>query len=272
MTSKRTAMAFAAVALFLAACSQTDGDATATAATQTTASSSGVAFEARPDIQEGVQALPRLVGDTPAIAAINADLDRFDAAAGREVCGGPGTVERAVAQPMTGPAYVSFRISQYISCEGAAHPSIGQIGMTYDLSTGQRVDWAAALPGLELGTIDFDGEGDGQVVLPAQYQSTALARWYGARMLAEPNAEWVEQCRSVFELESLAERSFNIWADAEVGGVVVSPDLPHVVMACGEPAVLSAQELQRWGAPPALVAAIGEARAAGAWAPKAAGA
>jgi hypothetical protein len=268
MTRKRTAMASAAVALFLVACSQADGEATAAAATQSTASSSGVAFEARPAIRAGVQALPRLVGDTPAIAAINADLDRFDTAAGREVCGGPGTVERGVAQPMTGPGYVSFLISEFVSCEGAAHPSIGQTGLTYDLSTGRRVDWAAAIPGLGLSTFDMDGEGDGQVVTTALYQSAALAEWYGGKMLASTDAEWLEQCRDLFSTEMLADRYFKVWLDAQSGGVAVLADFPHVALACAETAVMTGEEMRGFGVTPAIIEAVLAAKAAGNFAPK----
>lgn len=267
MTRRSPFLISAALAVVLTGCSRAAAER-GSDEPAVIASDQTVSFVAQPRISSTSEALPRLVGSSPAFEAINADLERFDAAARADVCGSPGSVERSIAQPMTGPGFISFLISQSIFCEGAAHPSIGQIGLTYDLSAGRRVDWAAVIPGLQLTVADFDGEGDGQVVLPALYQSSVLAAWYSAQMLARPDVDWVEQCRTVFDPGGLAERYFNIWAGAEGGGVVVVPDLPHAVMACGESAVMSQSEMQRFGTAPALIEAIAAARAAGNWAPK----
>lgn len=257
----------AGFAVLLAACSPAAADREAEAPAAA-ALPQAVAFAPQPPISSSSEALPRLVGDTPAIAAINADLDRFDRAARADVCGGAGTVERAITQPMTGPGYVSFLISQSVSCEGAAHPSIGQTGLTYDLSTGRRVDWAAAVPGLGLGVLDMDGEGDGQVVTAALYQSPALAEWYGAKMRASTDAEWLEQCRDLFTTERLADRYFKVWLDARSGGVAVLADVPHVALACAETAVMTEAEMRRLGVAPAMIDAVLAANEAGNFAPK----
>ena len=145
------------------------------------AGAEAVSFEPRPDLAEGVGALPRLVGEGPAIAAINADLDRRDAAAGANGCDGGGGFERGVSQPMTGPGYISFWIARGYFCEGAAHPSFDQTAVTYDLATGQAVDWVTAAPGLQLTRGDATG-------LPADYEpglsSTTLSAWYSAEASA----------------------------------------------------------------------------------------
>ena len=90
-----TCATLAALLMGAAACNQVS--------TAKEAAAAGVTFETRPDLAEGVGALPRLVGEGAAIAAINADLDRRDVAARADGCDGGGGVERGVSQPMTGP-------------------------------------------------------------------------------------------------------------------------------------------------------------------------
>jgi hypothetical protein len=257
------AMAGAAAALLLAACSQTEGEAKADGEAAAAASGGAVAFETRPDIREGVQALPRLTGDTPAIAAINADLDRIDAdTAG---CDGPGTFTRTATLPMTGPGFFTVMLSDELFCEGTARPSIGFTAITYDLSTGQRVDWSTAAPGLRATRSSAEG-------MPASYAPTLtsenLAEWYAREMLASTNAEWLEQCRDRFTEEMLADDGFKVWLDARSGGLAVSADFPHVVMACAETATMTEEEMRRFGVTPAVIEAVTTAQTAGNFAPK----
>ncbi|WP_349683947.1 hypothetical protein [Brevundimonas aurifodinae] len=235
-------------------------------------STRAVILEARPGLGTDVEALPRLAGDTPEIARINAELDRLDAAAVQsaadcvEMAGeGPGGGwSRSITQPMTGPGFVTLREHLDVYC-GGAYPSTSQTAVTYDLAKGQRIDWPAALPGLNLVLGMFED-------MPADYvplvRSAALGAWFSRRMLANPDAEWVEQCRSFFDAEAMAEQGFNIWADAENGGVSVQPELPHVAQACAERATLTPVELQSFSADAGLIAAIEAAKTAGNWAPK----
>ncbi len=263
-----------AVAAFLVtACSAGENsDAQAEAATSAQAAGGTVTLQARPNLSGDMEAMPRLVGDSPAIQAINAALDQSDTAARQNAAdcaadagNGPGGGwARWITQPMTGPAYVTLREHLEYFC-GGAYPSNQQTAVTYDLATGRPVDWTAALPGLGLTVSTFEEMPPGYVPLVS---SAALGAFYSRKMLANPDAEWVEQCRDVFEPERLAEQTFNIWADAENGGVSVSPDFPRVVQACADTATLTAADLRGFDAEPALVAAIVAARAAGHWAPK----
>ena len=237
------------------------------ASTAQEAAAAGVTFEARPDLAEGVGALPRLVGEGAAIAAINADLDRRDVAARADGCDGGGGFERGVSQPMTGPGYISFWIAEGYFCEGTAHPSFDQTAVTYDLTTGQAVDWVTAAPGLQLTRGDTTG-------LPADYvpglSSPVLSAWYSAEASASASAdpEFAEQCADVWTPEALEGVGFKVWLDAQAGGLSVGPEFPHVTQACADTATLDAEEMRRFGVSPAIIDAVATAHATGGWAPK----
>lgn len=262
----RVAMAGSAAALFLAACTQTEGEAKAEgeAATSSAPASAGaVAFEARPDIREGVQALPRVVGDTPAIAAINIDIDRINAdTAG---CEGPGTFNRFVSMPMTGPEFLTLAVADDWSCEGAAHPSVVYTATTWDLSTGRRVDWVAAAPGLSATRPEDDGLAD---TYEPGLQSAPLAEWYGRKMMASTDTEWLGECRDLFTDGTLVERYYKLWLDAQTGGIAVMVDFPHVAQYCAETATMNEAEMRQFGVAPAMIDAVLAATAAENFGPK----
>lgn len=249
-----TCAAMAALMLGLAACNQAS-----------TAGPAAVTFEARPDLAESVGALPRLVGEGAAIAAINADLDRRDAAASAAGCEGGGGYERGVSQPMTGPGFISFWIAEGYACEGAAHPSFDQTAITYDLATGRQVDWVAAAPGLQLTRGDTADLPDGYV---PDLSSTALTAWYSARALASTDREHLEGCADVWAPEALEGAGFKVWLDAQSGGLSVSPQFAHVVQACADTATLNSEDMRRFGVSSAIIDAVTAAHEAGSWAPK----
>lgn len=252
-----TCAAVAALLLGAAACNQ--------ASTAREAEAAAMTFAARPDLAVDVGALPRLVGEGAAIAAINADLDRRDAAAKAEGCEGGGGYARGVSQPMTGPGFISFWITQEYACEGAAHPSFDQTAITYDLATGKKVDWIAAAPGLQLTRAEIDE-------MPADYVpgvfSPALSAWYSARMLASTDREHLTDCAEVWSTDALEGTGFKVWLDAEAGGLSVGPEFAHVAQACGDTATLTAEEMRGFGVSPAIIEAVTAAHAAGSWAPK----
>lgn len=257
-----TALGLTALAgLLLAACGSGDAARAGAPPTQTT---DAVTFVAKPGLSPTAEALPRLAGDSIQIRSINADLDTVDAldAGNLTDCeGGDGEWNRAVLKPMTGPGYVTFRIAQDWYC-GGAYPATSQTALTYDLATGQRVDWARAIPGLNLTTDALEGLPDGYVV---NVHSATLAGWYGPKMLAGSDPEWVEQCASTFAPDMLADQGFKIWADAENGGVSVAPDFPHVSQACAETATMTTEDLTAFRADPKLIEAIDAAHAAQNW-------
>lgn len=260
-----TSVAIAALMLGLAACGQDGSGATATKAAGTSATTPAVTFQAQPALAEGVEALPRLVGDSPAIQAINADLQQRDTAARAGGCEGGGGFERGVMQPMTGPGYITFWIAEGYSCEGSAHPSFDQTALTYDLATGQPVDWVAAAPGLQLTRGDMTD-------MPATYvppvASTVLTSWYSRKMLASTDTERLGDCGDVWTTESMGDTSFKIWLNAEDGGLSVGPEFAHVIQACADSATLTPAEMREFGVSQAMIDAVTAAHAAGNWAPK----
>ena len=249
----------AMIYLALAACGSAESARAGDAAPKV---ADAVTFVAKPNLSPTAEALPRLVGDAPQIAAINADLDEIDAldASNLADCDG-GEWNRWILKPMTGPGYVTFRIAQDWYC-GGPYPATSQTALTYDLATGRRIDWADAIPGLDLVSDSLEGLPDGYVV---NVHSATLAGWYGPKMLADPDPEWVEQCASAFEPGMLVDQGFRIWADAETGGVSVAPDFPRVSQACAETATLTAADLRGFNADAKLIEAIDAAHAAHNW-------
>lgn len=223
-----------------------------------------IAFASTPPVSANIAAAPRLVGDGAPIAAINADLALIDAmgAASLSECEGDGFA-RTVTQPMTGPGYVAYMISDEYNC-GGPYPSTSQTPVTYDLATGARVDWTRALSAWSVSADETTDRPAGSV---GYLHSLALARWYSARMLASTDQEWLENCRPVFDSEHLNQSGFLIWADAEAGGVTVAPQLPHVVQACAEHATLTAADMQAAGVPAPMIAAITAAKENRNWLP-----
>lgn len=268
-----TSVAIAALMLGLAACNQ---GSTARTDEAVASAAGAVTLVEKPRLSADIEALPRLAGDNPGIVRINAEFDRLDAAAAAsatecaEMAGdGPGGGwSRTITRPMTGPAYLVLREHLDVYC-GGAYPSTSQTAITYDLSTGERANWAALLPGLGL-VQDQPEEG-----MPADYiysiRSPQLETLYERKMLAEAtDAEWREQCQDVWKPKAGDEpgQGFRVWADAEHGGVAIDADYAHAVQACGGTVYLSADEMRAAGALAALIDALTAAKAAGNWAPK----
>lgn len=217
------------------------------------AAPTAAAFIATPDLSATVESPPRLVGSSPAVQAIDADLTLMDVGA-RETTAAceVGTFTRTITQPMTGPGYAAYAFTDEWSC-GGAHPSTTLTAITYDLFTGQRIDWTQALPNWKLTTEPFEGMGKGEVL---NVHSQALTAWYVKKMLASPDKQWLAECRTVFDAGPLNNSGFKIWADAANAGIAVSPDLAHVVQACGETAYMSAGDMRAAGVSANMIAAL----------------
>lgn len=258
-TRCRVSITAASAALLLTACSPATDEtpASSESADGAAASSEPATFETRPDIRFRFEAAPRLVGDTPGIVAINADLDRIDADS--EGCEGEYT--RTFARPMTGPGYVTYAIVDDYFCEGAAHPDTDRSVITYDLTTGRRISWATVAPGFAAtgGDVDEDHASRQPAI-----ESAALVDWYADQMLASSDAEWLNECRDLFSPEMRSQNPFfQVWLDAEAGGVVAQVEMPRVVASCARPATMSPEDMRGFGVPDAMVQAVVAGHAAG---------
>ncbi len=217
----------------------------------------GIGLQGQNPLGESTDAFPRIVSPAgPKIERINQALTRADARAKKAMkdCGkAPNTYERAITAPMTGEPFLSLIASDFAEC-GGAHPSIGQLALTYDLGTGRPINWADYLPADLIQPEELIDAGDGSQI--GATRSPALLDFYRAAAKAQ-RAD--RDCDDILD----GELSLVLWIDAKQQGVAIAPtNLPHVVQACGETVIMKTDELRKRGAKPALTNAIDAAKKA----------
>ncbi|WP_297801153.1 hypothetical protein [uncultured Brevundimonas sp.] len=213
---------------------------------------------------DGPMSAPRLLADTPQARAINAELVRLGQVriAGKvQDINGDCEIDRSYFTTLYGPDYVAFDIFTGGYCEDSDEEAEEWHRVTFDMSTGQPVDLAAALPALRLQASDgstslYDG----------RYTSPLLDRLYVERITQEADPE--NECESVWTAEAMAGSTYALILSAEEGGLSFMPELPQVMAACGDPVTLSADELAAYGASDRLVRALRIAHEGGHWAPQ----
>lgn len=269
-----TSVAIAALMLGLAGCNP---GAAPTKGAEAAGTAGAVTLTERPNLSTDVEALPRLAGDSPTVARINAELDRLDAAAtasatecaamGAEAGAGGGW-SRTITRPMIGPAYLTLGENLDVYC-GGAYPSTSQTPITWDLATGARADWVALLPGLQLVQDEVMTDMPDYVL---NVRSAQLEALYERKMIADepPGDAESRGCLEVWAPQPAGEtgQGFKVWADAEHGTVAFAADYVHAVQACGGAVYLTTDEMRAAGASQALIDALAAAQAAGNWAPK----
>ena len=111
--------------------------------------------------------MPRIIAPVDAAETrINAAVRRLDATVSKaaDACKGldgkPGDWERAIDVPMRGPGYLSYVITDNLSC-GGAHPDAATMLIVYDLRSGAPVDWTRLLPPSLTGTVAREQGADG---------------------------------------------------------------------------------------------------------------
>lgn len=223
-----------------------------------------------PELARGVAALPRLTGDTEAIRAINADLERMDAQVRKAIpeCFAEGVQHpdwtRIVDAPSTGPRFFSLTILDDLYC-GGNHPNNARLSVTYDLSTGRRVNWSDLLPVAFVGPLD-----ETTSVFDFDFtvsRSPTLFGWLRGKIpvQTEEDRSWFEDCAPLYQ-GGVGGSSLMISIDAEHEGLAIETvSLPHAARACGSNEVMPIAELQRIGAAPMLIEAIRTAHRDGSW-------
>lgn len=194
-----------------------------------------------------MESLPRLVDNDAAARKINADLERID----QEIKDDASSCRerqnswwyRDTKVSFAAPGFLSLEAFNDVYCDGAAHPFTFLETPTYDLATGEHVNWRQLLPAN---------------LLAPQPQRFDLAVIKGSAQLvtlylrAIPDAP--EECRILIAAEA---SYFRLWLSEEAGGLMVLPDdLPFSDQACADPALFTEAMLAEIGASPALTNAL----------------
>jgi hypothetical protein len=228
-----------------------------------TAAQAGTVILYRPaPLAKDMPALPRITGAlTPADARINTALAKVDASWRdfikdcHDQAGADADVERSNQVAMRGPGYFAVTIGYSYSC-GGTHPDGGSVALVYDLNTGRPVNWTQLLPRALVDSASTDTAGDGTTI--GLIASKTLQKIYAREALAHADADTRKDCGEVLTQDGL---TFQVWPDAKAGGLMIQPDLPHVVMACGDPQLISIPALERLGVGAPLLTAIEAANA-----------
>jgi hypothetical protein len=224
--------------------------------------SGSIKLKKLPPVAINVAAFPRLVaGADPAIVKrINKLLARGDGRvrnAARD-CLRMGRKRadwsRKVSVTMQGPRYVSFVASDDYYC-GGAYPDTSTVALVFDLNTGGSVDWTKLLPELAQRT-GADTAGDGSTTL-GTVSSDRLSDLY--RDLAKRGGGDPECVDALKE----TELNFLLWPDAKQDGLVVQPDLAHVIAACGPALPIPLETLRSLGVDAGFLKAIAAAHRQG---------
>ena len=214
-----------------------------------------------PALGKGLEALPRLLGATPAIAKINAALQSADARAlkaARECIaqgkanGLSGDWTRQVETAFANSRLIAFVVRDEIYC-GGAHPDNDVFALVYDLADGDPVDWKKRLPSDLAITSQADQAADGTRL--GLVVSAKLSALYIAGVMAGRGAD--PDCREALEAQPL---TFVVWPDAKAGGLTLATNsLPHAAQACGEDYTIKLDSLRGRGIAAALFEGMAQA-------------
>lgn len=223
----------------------------------------------RPDLAEGVEVLPRLTGDDLAARQFEHLTGALDSAGILErahcLAATPQQSQwsRSVSAPMAGPKFASLVVRDFASC-GDDQTRITEMRMTYDLRTGDTIDWPDVLPADlieprdQADTLDF--------LYEATVRSKALIAWHTDHVLESMDAQTRLDCEDRITDQSISN-GLQIWLDAERGGLAMAPALTaRDASACAQSSVMPTDELRRRGASIELVDAIDAAHRDSGWA------
>ncbi len=136
--------------------------------------------------------------------------------------------------------YLSVNVVSSYDCAGAYPTSGAESPLTFDLTTGEPVDWKLMFKPSFLPADDGDDSA----------HPSALAKIYKARYRKTAAAD--DDCLGVIKDPSVSLSPI-LWLSAK-GGLVVQPDFPHVNAACADELILSAADLAPYVTSPAFLA------------------
>jgi len=136
--------------------------------------------------------------------------------------------------------FLSIQVNSMWYCAGP-HPNSGRAPITIDLRTGTLIDWTKMFrPGV-LNTVDKPMPNKGR-----------LAAIYLAQYIARNGKNDPDDCIGTLRDDDFLEPA--IWLDAKSGGLMVSPQLVHVVAAtCGNDIAIPLDQLAFLVTDPALI-------------------
>ncbi|WP_237479119.1 hypothetical protein [Lichenibacterium dinghuense] len=228
-----------------------------------------VRLQTPPEVMKGVAAMPFIAGpEDEAERRINAALLRLDTSARRaavqcRTAGGKDSWwERNIQVPMSGPRFLSYEITDNISC-GGAHPDVSTMSIVYDLTNGAPVDWMSLLPTALTGKPALASGADGtkMVTLSGQTLYALYLTGYRPRSGDVKNDGDDDECRGAVADagDGGSAPGMMAWIDAKKDGLVVQFDLPHVVQACADSVTIPIAALRAVGAQPILIEALTKA-------------
>lgn len=213
-------------------------------------------------LASGVAAMPQIIGPAnPAEWRINKALQllNHNVLRAAKACH-DGDWRRTVAVPMGGPGFLAVRVTDDVSCAGAAHPTAASWPIVYDLSTGRPVDWSHYLPSTLTGRISLATQIDGTRVVT--FASTRLLDLYLSGYRPGATDKDTLSCRQALrDTESEGITAMMVWPDAKEGGLATEPTLPQALSACAEPVVIPSGALRNDGNAAPLLQALRKAGA-----------
>jgi hypothetical protein len=142
---------------------------------------------------------------------------------------GASTYETDISVSYISPRYLSVNVVSSYDCAGAYPTNGAQTPLTFDLTTGEPVDWKTLF---KPGFLPSD-DGDDAA------HPSGLAKIYKARYRKADSGD--DDCRGVIDDPSWSFSPI-LWLSAKAG-LLVQPDFPHVVAACADDLNLSAADL-----------------------------
>ena len=216
-------------------------------------------------VSRNIEAYPRIAAPaTPETAKVNDALAKGDARvknAARDCSQdgyGPGQWNRTVSAPFRSGDLLTVAASDEWSCPTFSGTFF--VTLTFDLKTGEAVDWGTLFPTRIAGD---------PVIVPAAdttplhlVASPILNEVYRRKILTAMDAEARAQCAEGFQ----HDYRLMLWLDAERETVVMrAVGFPKALVACTLDAVLNQEELALLKAEPRLTDALKAAHAAHGW-------
>ena len=169
----------------------------------------------------------------------------------------PTSWQRTIRVTMRGPVFLSYAVEDEVDC-GGAHPSTEHSAVTFDLATGEPVDWPRLLGRLRARLGPMPSDDMVGVVLDSKRLSALYAQRYDRALTA---AGGIPECLGWTKAGAGPFRATMVpWLDARAGGLVLQFDGGNAEKACSLPVVIPTAVLRREGASARLVTALTTAR------------